>query len=136
MTTVTPRSKAGTRRPKSKQASTGASSVSKPQTTAAELRARLALTQAKFARMLSVSIRSLATLESGNPPTEPVARRLSELDRLTTALSDVIKKESLGKWLESPTPAFGGLRPLEVIERDESDRIWEMIYFLRSGAPA
>jgi len=41
--------------------------------------------------------------------------------------------EYLGKWLETPNSAFGGLRPLEVIERGESDTIWQMIYFLRSG---
>jgi hypothetical protein len=76
----------------------------------------------------------LATLETGSPPTEPVARRLTELERLTDALSEVIKEESLGKWLQAPNPAFGGLRPLEVVERGETDRLWEMIYFLRSGA--
>lgn len=97
------------------------------------LRNRLVLTQAEFARLLPVSIRSLATLEGGTPPTEPVARRLTELGRLTTALSEVIKKESLGKWLQTPNPAFDGSKPLEVIERGESDRLWEMIYFLRSG---
>jgi len=64
---------------------------------------------------------------------EKVARRLTELDRLTTALSEVMRKESIGKWLRRPNPAFGGLTAVEVIERGESDRIWETIFFLRSG---
>ena len=102
-------------------------------TTAARLRARLALTQAQFAPLLPVSVRSLATLEKGAVPTEQVARRLTELGRLTAALSEVVRAESLGKWLATPNPAFGGLKPVEVIERGESDRIWETIYFLRSG---
>jgi hypothetical protein len=102
----------------------------------AELRNRLQLTQAVFARLLPVSVRSLATLESGSPPTEVVARRLIELRRLTNALTEVIKKEALGKWLQTPNDAFGGLKPLEVIDRGESDRIWSMIYFLRSGVPS
>jgi DNA-binding transcriptional regulator YiaG len=100
------------------------------------LRTRLTLTQAQFARLLPVSVRSLATLESGATPTEPISRRFTELERLTAGLSEVIKKESLGKWIQTPNKAFDGLKPLEVIERGESDRLWEMIYFLRSGVPS
>lgn len=101
-----------------------------------DLRKRLQLNQAVFARLLPVSVRSLATLESGSPPTEGVARRLIELQRLTNALAEVMKKESLGKWLQTPNVAFDGLKPLEVIDRGQSDRIWSMIYFLRSGVPS
>ena len=100
------------------------------------LRKRLQLNQAIFARLLPVSVRSLATLESGSPPTDVVARRLIELRRLTNALTEVMKKESLGKWLQTPNEAFDGLKPIEVIERGESDRIWSTIYFLRSGVPS
>ena len=35
--------------------------------------------------------------------------------------------------LEAPNPAFGGLKPLEVIERGEIDRLWNMIFYLESG---
>jgi DNA-binding transcriptional regulator YiaG len=100
------------------------------------LRSQLALTQPQFARLLSVSVRSLATLESGTAPTEPVARRLTELGRLINSLAEVIKQPALGAWLQTPNPAFDGLKPLEVIERGESDRLWEMIFALRSGVPS
>ena len=92
--------------------------------------------QAVFAKLLPVSVRSLATLESGATPTEVVARRLNELRRLTNALSEVIKKEALGSWLQTPNEAFDGLKPVEVIDRGEIDRLWSMIYFLRSGVPS
>jgi|SRR5579863_1777999 len=101
-----------------------------------DLRHRLQLSQAVFARLLPVSVRSLASLEGGSAPTDGVARRLIELRRLTNALTEVMKKESLGKWLETPNEAFDELKPLEVIERGESDRIWSMVYFLRSGVPS
>ena len=104
--------------------------------TAAELRKRLQLKQAVFARMVPLSQRSLATLESGTPPTEVVARRLVELQRLTDALSEVMREETLGTWLQTPNDAFNGLKPVEVIDRGESDRLWEMIYSLRSGVPS
>ncbi len=101
-----------------------------------ELRARLRLSQTVFAKLLPVSVRTLVTLEGGTPPTEAAARRLAELKRLTNALAEILKEESLGSWLQIPNCAFDGLKPLEVIERGESDRIWSMIYFLRSGTPS
>jgi len=100
---------------------------------AGALRKQLGLKQATFARLLPISVRSLAALESGSAPSEAVARRLIELSRLTEALSEVIRKESLDQWLQKPNPAFNELKPLEVIERGEIDRIWAMIFFLRSG---
>ena len=100
---------------------------------ASKLREKLGLTQPEFAVLLPVSIRTLATLEKGTPPTDSVSRRLIELERLTNALSEVISEKAIGRWLKTPNTAFDGLKPLEVIDRGESDRLWEMIYFLRSG---
>jgi len=34
-----------------------------------------------------------------------------------------MKADYVATWLESPNPAFGGLKPLEVVERGEIDRI-------------
>lgn len=100
---------------------------------AGKLREQLGLTQPQFAPMLPVSVRSLAKLEHGTALTEAVARRLTELGRLVEALSEVMRKESVGLWLRTPNPAFAGLKPSEVIERGEADRLWELIYLLRSG---
>jgi hypothetical protein len=69
-------------------------------------------------------------------PSEAIRRRLVELERLTDALAEVIQKEAIGGWLKTPNPAFQGLKPLEVIERGEGDRLWSMVYFLRSGVPS
>jgi hypothetical protein len=40
------------------------------------------------------------------------------------------------EWLTTPNEAFGDLKPIEVIERGEVDRIWRMIYYIESGQPA
>jgi DNA-binding XRE family transcriptional regulator len=96
-------------------------------------REKLALTQPEFAKLLPASPRTVATLERGGPATDTLARRLTELERLTAALGEVMRADSIGAWLKVPNPAFGGLKPLEVIDRGEGDRLWEMIYFLRSG---
>jgi DNA-binding transcriptional regulator YiaG len=112
------------------------SSATQEASRAYELRRRLQLNQPLFARLLAVSVRSLATLESGAAPTDAVARRLNELGRLTDALEEVMRNEAIGRWLQTPNAAFSDLKPLEVIDRGETDRIWAMIYFLRSGVPA
>lgn len=100
---------------------------------AVALRRQYMLTQAQFAVALSMSIRSLATLEAGAAPTPAVARRISELRRLRLALAEVVDADVIGAWMVRPNAAFDGLKPLEVIERGEVDRIWAMIHELRSG---
>ena len=102
----------------------------------ASLRERLGIVQADFARLLSISVRSLAGFERTVAPTDPVVRKLTELRRLTDALSEVIRADAVGSWFRKPNPAFGGLAPTEVVERGEADRLWSMIYFLRSGVPS
>jgi len=99
------------------------------------LRSKYKLNRDVFARMLPVSPRSLATIESGGKPNDAVRRRLTELRRIFEALSEVIEPETIGQWMTTPNDAFEGLKPLEVIERGEVDRIWQMIFLLRSGVP-
>ncbi|TVS09269.1 MAG: DUF2384 domain-containing protein [Planctomycetaceae bacterium] len=50
-------------------------------------------------------------------------------------LREVVDPDSLGGWFQTPNNAFDGLKPIEVIERGEIDRLWEMVYRLRSGMP-
>ena len=69
-------------------------------------------------------------------PTAPPRRRLAEADRLHRALSSVIRPDALGPWLNAPNDAFGGLKPLELIERGETGRLWQMLFDLCSGNPA
>jgi hypothetical protein len=56
-----------------------------------------------------------------------------ELEGLTDALRGLFKAEALAEWFDTPNPAFGGLKPIELIERGESDRLWQMIFGLRAG---
>ncbi len=100
-----------------------------------ELRSRLGLSRDVFARLLPISTRSLATLESGKEPSDAVRRRMTELRRIVDALEEVIVPEAIGEWMITPNDAFDGLKPLEVMERGEVDRIWQMIFVLRSGMP-
>jgi hypothetical protein len=54
--------------------------------------------------------------------------------QLAQALEPLVQNEVLAKWFGEPNEAFGGLKPIEIIERGESDRLWQMVFELRSGA--
>lgn len=103
---------------------------------AARIRQELGLTRSDFARMTGYSERSIASWESGREPSARGLQRLNEVDRLRDALGEIMKPDHIAAWLQTPNDAFGGLKPLEVIERGESDRIWRMIYYLESGTPS
>jgi transcriptional regulator with XRE-family HTH domain len=101
----------------------------------AELRSRYGLSREKFSRLSGFSIRALAGWESGaQKPGEPAHLRLTELDRLQRGLARAMGRETMGDWLDAPNPAFDGLKPLEVIERGQVDRLWQMIFLAESGA--
>jgi transcriptional regulator with XRE-family HTH domain len=96
-----------------------------------DLREALGLTQAELGRVLGFSTRWVASQEA--TPQAPVERRVIELERLYHALSAVVQPESIRGWFTRPSPAFDGLKPMEVVERGQIDRLWQMIFFLESG---
>jgi DNA-binding transcriptional regulator YiaG len=99
----------------------------------ADLRKKLGITQKGFAQLTSSSLRAVARWEAGAKPGEMAKRTLNELRRLYNGLSGVMKQDHIAEWLSIPNPAFDSFKPLEIIERGESDRIWKMIYDLEAG---
>lgn len=89
--------------------------------------------QTTEARLLGVSTKTASMLRGGKTPTPQVARRLTELKRLLRALAEVVDEDFVAEWIETPNDVLGGLKPLEVIERGEVDRIWQIVYALRAG---
>ena len=57
----------------------------------------------------------------------------NEAERFQERLAEVVGRDAIPQWLQTPNPAFGDLKPLEVIERGEIDRLWSMIFYLESG---
>jgi hypothetical protein len=49
------------------------------------------------------------------------------------SLSEVVAADAIPAWLDAPNEAFDGLKPLEVIERGEIDRLWNMVFYLEAG---
>lgn len=99
-----------------------------------ELRDMLAMPRPMFGRIVDVSERTIADAESGKIA-KKLIRNYNEVYRLVDALSEVVDRESLGLWFRTPNESFGDLKPIEVIERGEIDRLWNMVFQLRSGMP-
>lgn len=100
-------------------------------------RASLHMPRTVFARLIGRTERSLSDWETGKKkPQDLGLQRVTELRRLVAALQTLMPADSVGSWLSAPNKVFGGLKPLEVIERGETDRLWRMIYELHSGEPA
>lgn len=98
-----------------------------------ELRERLKMTREGFGRLVNVSVRTIATTELNKSSAAKLKRPYAEVGRLYRALSDLIDEETIGPWFATPNDAFGGLKPMEVIERGEIDRLWDMVYRLQAG---
>jgi len=102
----------------------------------ATIRTKARLSRPKFARLTGFSERALANWESGKQdPDAATTRRLREVDRLFDALARVMTHDAIATWIDTPNPAFDNLKPLEVIERGQLDRLWRMIFELESGIP-
>jgi DNA-binding transcriptional regulator YiaG len=93
------------------------------------------LKREELGRLTGFSLRALAEWASGKLPSQPARRRLHEVRRLLDALAEIVKRDSIPKWLHQPNPAFDRLTPLQVIELGEIDRLWAMVHDLGSGQP-
>lgn len=101
---------------------------------AAQVRRKFGVTRKVFARLTGFSERAVASWESGGPISGPALRALRELNRFYDQLAEVVEAGVIPDWLDTPNKAFDSLKPLEVIERGEIDRLWRMLYYLQSGA--
>jgi DNA-binding transcriptional regulator YiaG len=99
------------------------------------LRERFGMSRKMFSRVVGFSERAIADWEAEKPLSEACLQRMREMARLQAALAGVMREDYVGIWLNTPNDAFQGLKPVEIIERGEIDRIWRMIYQLESGVP-
>ena len=64
---------------------------------------------------------------TGAKPSPAGSRRIQETRALQEALCALAEPGSLGPWLLPSNEEFSGLKPLEVIERGEAHRVWQLI---------
>jgi DNA-binding transcriptional regulator YiaG len=101
----------------------------------ADVRSGLGVTREFFARLTGFSVRAITGWEAGRPVSEPGLRRVKEMERLRAALADGMREEFIPQWLETPCEGLGGLKPVEVLERGEADRLWRVVLLIGSGMP-
>jgi hypothetical protein len=99
-------------------------------------RQELGLNRKQFARLTAASERAVADWENEQAISPALQKSLRESQRLCHALMKIMKPEYVGDWLDTPNDAFSGLKPLDLIERGEVDRLWQMIFEVQSGALA
>jgi hypothetical protein len=86
-----------------------------------------------MATLVGVTERTLNTLEAGGELSPAVQRRVTEIARLYAELATVVKPAAIGKWLIKPNDAFDGHSAVDLIAGGKIDRLWKMIFMLRSG---
>ena len=91
------------------------------------------LSNETLSRVTGASPRTVSYWNAGITPQRSSAQKLKEVTRLFDALSDIVKVNAIGPWLQRPNKQFHGSTPLQVMERGESDRLWRMIWQLREG---
>lgn len=96
---------------------------------------RYCLVRSDLTRMTQYSPRAVAKWAAGDKPSAAAQKQLKELGRLFDALSNVMQPDYVGEWLKTSNSAFENSTPLQVLERGEVDRIWNMIYHLQTGEP-
>jgi len=99
-----------------------------------ELRDRLGMPRQMFGRIVNVAERTIAKVEAGDSA-DKLKRPYNEVYRLWEALCELVDPESIGLWFQTPNESFDGLKPIELIERGEIDRLWDMVFELQSGVP-
>ena len=66
---------------------------------------------------------------------EAALRRIKEMKRLRDLLAEGMRPEFIPQWLEAPCEGLGGLKPVDVLERGETDRLWRSTLLIGSGMP-
>lgn len=100
-----------------------------------ELRDRLGMARSMFGRIVNVAERTIAKVEAGSETPDKLKRPYNEVYRLWEALGELVEPSAIGPWFQKPNDAFDGLKPIEIIERGEIDRLWDMVFELQSGMP-
>ena len=89
-----------------------------------KLRLAFGLSQERLARLVGVSVRTVARWEGGQSQPSPLAeRQLRGLDTLGRQLSRLMRPDSVGEWMNRPNVRFGGRSPNQVLLRDGPEPI-------------
>jgi transcriptional regulator with XRE-family HTH domain len=99
------------------------------------LRTALGWSRNRLARVMNASDRAIVNWESGNPISPVYAAKLREIQSIYNELKQLIKPEEIGSWLLTDMDEFEGSSPADLISKGETRRLWESLFYPRSGMP-
>lgn len=108
--------------------------LEKPDFPVREVREGLGLSQRELAFVTQCAERSISGWENGAPISASARKQLLELQALQRELEDTLEPGSVGPWLRSSNEGFSGERPMDLIAHGESHRIWQLLFWIQSGA--
>ena len=83
------------------------------------LRQVFGLSQEQLARLVGVSVRTVARWEGGQSRPSPLAeRQLRGLETLEQELARLMRPDSVGDWMDRPNSRLGGRSPSQVLLSD------------------
>lgn len=85
--------------------------------------------------LLHCTPRSLILWKSKQPPNQAILIRLKELNRLYQALAALMPPEEIPAWMNQTNDYLDPLTPMEVLNRGQIDRLWQIIHNVGSGMP-
>jgi DNA-binding transcriptional regulator YiaG len=101
--------------------------------TLANLRAALGWSRNQLAHVMNASERALVNWEAGDPISPVYAAKLREIQSVYNELKQLMKPEEIGPWLLTEMEEFEGRTPADLISKGETVRLWDSLFYLRSG---
>jgi DNA-binding transcriptional regulator YiaG len=98
-----------------------------------ELRDGFGVTQTELALALGVSLRTIQNWERSGVVSKP--RLLRDPEELWTLLKDSLKSSDIPAWLRSENDAFGGRRPIDLLNEGHARDIIVEFRRLQAGEP-
>jgi hypothetical protein len=72
-----------------------------------------------------------------NPNSKKIQKGLRKIVYIIALLKEMLESDADSQiWMKAPNPDFGGLSPLEVIEKGEIDAVIDYLIDIKKGAPA
>ena len=103
------------------------------ETSLAELRHRFGLAQEALARIIGVSVRTVARWEAGQSAPSPMAaRQIRALNDLDLILRGMFRPESIPDWMGRPLTRLGNRTPRDVLVTEGAE---SLLRFVREIAP-
>ena len=90
-----------------------------------DLRDAFRLSRERLARLIGVSAKTVERWEARptQPAREETRARMAQLREIAELGAAVYTRDGLGDFMGAPLAEFGGLTPLQLIERGEAERV-------------